>query len=667
MEVALAQETVGSSEVVAFHHNVAPFLKKYCLRCHGPDHQAGRIALHEIFNEPAADRHLQTWSRVFEKLTAREMPPEDELIPEERDRELVTDWIRRNLPPAAVTESSYSLARFGNQIPHAQLFDAPPAMVAMSPPRIWRIRPLAYQKLLAAVSGKKVIAVTEPFALDSQRTGFRDYAALYQLDEPSLQLLIRNADAVAVQMTSTMIKDGRLTRASAETPEEVLEILEPANRHPTVEQIELAIIRHFHRVLQRDPTEEECRKLLTFTRSGIERLGRLRGIRNMISAVLLTPEALFRIEAGQGEPDRFGRVILSPREIAYAVSYALTDDRPDAALIQAVKNGSLSSREQVRDHVKRILTDHDIARPRILQFFREYFGYDKAVDVFKDKAIFPHHNPVMLVHDTDHLILFILQKDRDVLRELLTTTRSYVNVYDSPSGKVERATMLYAHHSYNLPHEWEWTPQQPVKLPDDQRAGILTQPSWLVAHSGNFENNVIRRGKWIRERLLGGTVPDLPISVDARLPDDDSLTLRDRMRVTRQPYCWNCHQQMDPLGLPFEQYDHFGRWRTRELDSEVVTTGSIDRSGDDSLDGPVSGPLQMIRKLADSPQVRQVFIRHAFRYWMGRDETLTDAAALQQADRNYVDSGGSMNALILSLLTSDSFLYREGAEDNVAD
>jgi hypothetical protein len=67
----------------------------------------------------------------------------------------------------------------------------------------------------------------------------------------------------------------------------------------------------------------------------------------------------------------------------------------------------------------------------------------------------------------------------------------------------------------------------------------------------------------------------------------------------------------------------------------------------------------MIRKLAASERVEQVFVRHAFRFWMGRNETLNDAPVLQAAHRAYRDNGGSLNALITSLLTSDAFLYRE--------
>lgn len=195
--------------------------------------------------------------------------------------------------------------------------------------------------------------------------------------------------------------------------------------------------------------------------------------------------------------------------------------------------------------------------------------------------------------------------------------------------------------------------------PQGQRLGILTHPSWLVSHSDAMDNHAIRRGRWIRERLLGGGIPDVPITVDAMLPDEPKNTLRERMRVTREEYCWTCHQKMDPLGLPFEMYNHAGLYRETELDRPVDTTGEIIDSGDPSLDGKVTNAIEMIRKLAQSERAEQVFVRHAFRFWMGRNETLNDAPVLQDAYRAYRDNGGSMNSLITSLLTSDAFLYRK--------
>jgi hypothetical protein len=195
-------------------------------------------------------------------------------------------------------------------------------------------------------------------------------------------------------------------------------------------------------------------------------------------------------------------------------------------------------------------------------------------------------------------------------------------------------------------------------VPEGQRLGILTHPSWLVSHSDAMDNHAIHRGRWIRERLLGGGIPDVPITVDAMLPDEPHNTLRERMRVTKEDYCWTCHQKMDPLGLPFEMYNHAGLFRTTELDKPVDASGEIINSGDPAIDGKVTNAIDMIQKLAASERTEQVFVRHAFRFWMGRNETLNDAPVLQDAHRAYRENGGSMKAMLVSLLTSDAFLYR---------
>ena len=203
------------------------------------------------------------------------------------------------------------------------------------------------------------------------------------------------------------------------------------------------------------------------------------------------------------------------------------------------------------------------------------------------------------------------------------------------------------------------TQRRLTTLPAHQRMGILTHPNWLVAHSDAMDNHAILRGKWIRERLLGGAIADVPITVDAMLPDEPKESLRHRMRVTREKACWKCHQKMDPLGLPFEMFNHAGLFRTTELGKPVNTKGEITGSGEATLDGPVNNALEMIEKLSRSERVKQVFVRHAFRYWMGRNETINDAPVLQDAYKAYKENDGSMKALLLSLLTSDAFLYRK--------
>jgi len=128
---------------------------------------------------------------------------------------------------------------------------------------------------------------------------------------------------------------------------------------------------------------------------------------------------------------------------------------------------------------------------------------------------------------------------------------------------------------------------------------------------------------------------------------------------------------MNPLGMPFEAYNDFGQFRDEEglghtkalqkpkKTAALVTTGEIINSGDPGIDGPVANVAELMEKLAGSDRVRQSFVRHTFRYWMGRNERLADSPTLMAADRAYKENGGSLKSLVISLLTSDSFLYRK--------
>ena len=115
---------------------------------------------------------------------------------------------------------------------------------------------------------------------------------------------------------------------------------------------------------------------------------------------------------------------------------------------------------------------------------------------------------------------------------------------------------------------------------------------------------------------------------------------------------------MNPLGMPFETYDHFGRYRLQERNRPVNSSGAVVNIGDKSVDGAVTHPVELIHRLAKSKRSQEVFVRYAFRYFLGRNETPRDAKTLQDANRAYEESQGSMKALVVSLLTSDSFLYR---------
>jgi len=242
---------------------------------------------------------------------------------------------------------------------------------------------------------------------------------------------------------------------------------------------------------------------------------------------------------------------------------------------------------------------------------------------------------------------------------------------------------------------WDYATVQPGKVPN--RKGFLTHPAWLIAHAQNTETDPVIRGKFIREKLLAGTIPDVPITVDAVIPEDHHKTLRDRLAgATETAYCWKCHDHMNPLGYPFEAYDDFGRFRREEsLESPenlvkknpdkapnrnhlldlrdvyktlpVDATGYLKGTGDPKLDGEVKDAIDLAARLGKSRRVRQSIIRHAFRYFLGRNESLSDSKTLIDAEQAYVESKGSFDALVVSLLTSDSFVYRKPIKEQAYD
>ena len=662
------------------------FLHNYCVNCHGAEKQEGDIRLDNLTEDVTLDG--TRWAVVLDKVRRGEMPPEDaKPQPSDAQKSELITWVRGQLGAHAQRKPN-----LGNLVPHELLFglatEAEGSQAGSlrhgSPPRLWRLSPNGYLGWVEDVARGTPKELVQPFSANPER-GIKDFSGLARVDEPTTAILLRNAEAIVERQTAHDIVDGKV-KTKHDTVRELTDLMDPAVV-ATRAQLERAIQKQFSLAIARQPNADEVERLIgLYDRCAVggDRIG---AVRTMLAAVLLKSDAMFRSELGG--PDG----MLTPTEAAAAVSSALLHRR-EGKLFEAAGKGQLATREQLAEHVRRILDDPQIQKPRVLGFFREYFEYNNATEVFKDEPKDLWHRPDQHVRDTDRLVLYILAEDKDVFRQLLTTPLAFANVKMSTNKQtrmeeIQRSLVPNAHNQrgkavpeslYGLE---EWTAAQPFSQKSGTRIGILMQPSWLVAWSENFNNDIVRRGRFIRERLLGGTVPDLPIGVAAMIPAEKHRTLRDRVgSATRDERCWKCHQHMDDLGLPFENFDHYGRLIAKELvldpdataknvdkngkplgevfrEVPLDTTGLIAGTDDPQLDGPIKGPRELMAKLANSDRVRQVWIRHAFRYYRGRNETLADARTLQDADRAYLGNNGSFKALLVSLLTSDSFLKRE--------
>ena len=113
-----------------------------------------------------------------------------------------------------------------------------------------------------------------------------------------------------------------------------------------------------------------------------------------------------------------------------------------------------------------------------------------------------------------------------------------------------------------------------------------------------------------------------------------------------------------------QKFSKFGQDLSVTDGTEITGYASFFDQTDNGKDVVAPGAYaKSLDRLAKSDRTRQSIIRHAFRYFLGRNETLSDSRALINADKAYRDSNGSFDEVIVSLLTSDSFIYRKPIQE----
>ena len=647
---ASAQEALRSAEAAG------EFVQSHCIDCHNDRKQKGKTNLKPFLEgKVPLDRALLI--SVYDQLNLEEMPPDDEPQPDKIQREQMLAFLNQALHASGVAAiDKKSLPGYGNYVDHEALFEK--ELVAHLPapsPRIWRYNPESFSERVNRIAGRDVIKFVPTATFPVPQKGLkhpafpykgpahtaRDFSSIHDFGLTETELLIGLAEELAVaQLASGSLREYRL--------------LPPGDAAWS-----RLVDGQFEQLYSRKATNAEKQSLLKLQKTVADASDIPTANQTMIAATYLRPETLFRFEVGAKDPDPGERVNLAPVEYAYAVGFALSRSGPPPEMVQALLAYEGKDKAELKALLRPFL-DTEAAHQRVLRFMDEYFEYGNAAYVFKDK----HHRryrPGWLIEDAEKFVSRIVTRDRDVLKELLTSSeysvRGAFNTKAAPKWfQDETNGHLFYHTCYNLEKEDlgkdpEWRDFK------GKRAGILTHPAWLIAFSDNTKNHAIQRGRWIQTKLLGGVIPDTPVEVDARFPEDPTLTLREKMQVVRKEECWKCHQRMDPLGLPFEQLDLWGKSRTEELGQPVNTTGILNGEA-------VKDPIELLHRLADSKRVHQVFLRHVFRFFCGRNESLGDAQTLRDMEGAYRQYEGSLQAAILELLVSDSFIQRSNSSSS---
>jgi hypothetical protein len=165
-------------------------------------------------------------------------------------------------------------------------------------------------------------------------------------------------------------------------------------------------------------------------------------------------------------------------------------------------------------------------------------------------------------------------------------------------------------------------------------------------------NSVVRRGVFVRERLLCGALPPPPPNVNVSLTPVSSTASNREIVVAhaRDPACSLCHNLIDPIGVGFEKYDPTGVYREQEKGRILDDSGEVVGSPI----GKFKGVVELASKMAAGDEAARCFARAWLRFALGRPATASDDPDIERLR----GKSASYRATILELTALDSFLYR---------
>ncbi|HXU65330.1 MAG TPA: DUF1592 domain-containing protein, partial [Polyangia bacterium] len=409
--------------------------------------------------------------------------------------------------------------------------------------------------------------------------------------------------------------------------------------------------RFGRRAFRRPTTSADEQMLMAAYASGKDGGSYAEGIEVMIRAALQSPHFLYRLELTTPADPNAQLVPLSPYELATRLSFLIWGAGPDDALLDAAGRGDLSSKAGAAAQARAMLADPR-ARVAITNFFNEWIGTSRLDITSKSSAQFPLFSEAVrdgMKQETSALVQYVLWTGDHRLATLLTTPLAFV----TPA--------LAAVYGVSAPKATATAPQM-VTLPDSQqRAGILTQASFLAVQAHPDQTSPVLRGKFVRGKLLCQPPPPPPADVNISVPDVSSAkTARDRFsaHLTAGASCNGCHQLMDPIGLAFEKFDSIGSYRDTENGAAIDVSGQVIAPTDPGLAGSFTGVRELATKLAASDEVSDCMSTQWFRYASGRTEEVPDGCSLTTMQDAFAASGGDLVELFVAMTQTDAFWYR---------
>jgi hypothetical protein len=366
------------------------------------------------------------------------------------------------------------------------------------------------------------------------------------------------------------------------------------------------------------------------------------GVTLVVEAMLVSPSFLYRSEVGSSKGDI---AVLDAYERASALSYFLWGTTPDATLLTAAAAGELDTVSGIETHARRMLGDAR-ARETAEAFAAQWLGIervltaDKRTDLFPDWTVTARTSAVKASQALYSHTVFDGEGTFDALLS------SPVHFVDPALARV-----------YGVSAGGDGLTQMP--LTDPPRPGVLGEASVLAATSHSDQTSPVRRGLFVRERLLCQDLGTPPPEAGGVPTVDSSASTRERFEQhMEERACSICHKYIDPVGFAFEGFDPVGSVRDMDAGKPIDTTGEmtdIERNGGDSV--PFHSLDELAAMLVDSEAAPRCFTRELYRFAMGFEEAEDDCTVETLAAR-FDANGRDVQQLMLDIVTSPTFTQR---------
>ncbi len=415
----------------------------------------------------------------------------------------------------------------------------------------------------------------------------------------------------------------------------------PAEHDRAAKHIVATLMRRAYR---RPVTDADLQGPLALYRQARMGAGFEAGIETALSAVLVSPHFLFRVERDPAGAPPNTPYRVSDLELASRLSFFLWSSIPDDELLDAAVAGTLHVPAVLERHVRRMMAD---ARSRALvnNFASQWLHLRNLDSMTPDMRLFPdfdHNLRQAFRTETELFFESVLREDRSAL-DLLRANYTFVN---------ERL----AKH-YGIPHVYGSRFRRITLEADSWRGGLLRQGSILTVTSYATRTSPVLRGKFILDTFLG-VPPPPPLPDVAALKDntvDGRLSVRERLAEHRRDAsCAGCHNLMDPLGLSLEKFDAVGRRRTAEAGMPIDASGGLP---DGSRFADVQG---LEAALLRRPELFVgTLTEKLLTYGLGRGVEYYDAPSVRAIVRAARPQNFRMSSIILGVVKSGPFQMRE--------